>query len=721
MSDNNININTPEIGPYTHLQPFRFWCQKVLPLVYDESLSYYELLCKVVDYLNKTMEDVDQMITDIGEFKAADTEFKTEVRDAYIAFSREVSQAVEGLETFVNNYFNNLDVQQEINNKLDAMAAAGYFDNLFSTLFTDDILSTTENYVSAWVAENLLQETGYVLDKSLTIENAAADAKATGDAIKFSELRLTADGEFNLTVLENSTMSTTGTIYASSGNEVAYAFIPANTRLFFYYVDANGNDIQVRSRYGLYTTEPHNGSTTADYGNGYYYADIDRDTWVAFTRPSYADFKLYYARYDSLGGQFKQLESDFYGESEEIDCTMMPDTALNTSNGTYFTAAGWTAGWAVVPKGTEITFLADDIVTNCRYTLFYPALDNVHVISFGVGYGVKIPEDHDYTLMISAPGSISQFTFDVKKNGLYNTASSYWKDKKIVWFGTSIPAGVVLAGDENGTGAYPERIGKKTGAIVYNEAVGSSRVRAGSYHAITANDPLGWAGMSPIGILLSLSVSSSEKQSFIDDWDDKWKYIVSDPDHTMDNLTPDLITAYKNSSWDIKLNKYLTGGAVGPCDLYVFDHGFNEAVATYQFDDMSDLPPADDPTNRSYFLGALSFLFKKILDDNPKAKILIIGHYMNQPTQGTTGAYLIKNGIDKCCAGQLKAAELWGVPIIKTWEYMRISNNIITVNGVDMPVLFAYYPDGIHPASDSTGYALEYYANTLTPLLNEIR
>lgn len=35
---------------------FRFWCQKVLPLVYGESLSYYEILCKVVDYINKLIE-----------------------------------------------------------------------------------------------------------------------------------------------------------------------------------------------------------------------------------------------------------------------------------------------------------------------------------------------------------------------------------------------------------------------------------------------------------------------------------------------------------------------------------------------------------------------------------------------------------------------------------------------------------------------------------------
>lgn len=43
------------------LKPFRAWCQKVLPLVYDDSLSYYELLCKVLKHLNLTIEDVNEL------------------------------------------------------------------------------------------------------------------------------------------------------------------------------------------------------------------------------------------------------------------------------------------------------------------------------------------------------------------------------------------------------------------------------------------------------------------------------------------------------------------------------------------------------------------------------------------------------------------------------------------------------------------------------------
>lgn len=48
---------------------FRFWCYKVLPLVYDDSLSYYEILCKVVDYINNLIETDKVQNTDIEKLK----------------------------------------------------------------------------------------------------------------------------------------------------------------------------------------------------------------------------------------------------------------------------------------------------------------------------------------------------------------------------------------------------------------------------------------------------------------------------------------------------------------------------------------------------------------------------------------------------------------------------------------------------------------------------
>ena len=99
---------TPQLGDYKTLQPFRYWCQKVLPLVYDDSLSYYELLCKVVDYLNKTMEDVETLHGDV-----------TNLHTSY-----------EQLQNYVNVYFSSLDVQNEINNKLDVMVKNGSLSQL---------------------------------------------------------------------------------------------------------------------------------------------------------------------------------------------------------------------------------------------------------------------------------------------------------------------------------------------------------------------------------------------------------------------------------------------------------------------------------------------------------------------------------------------------------------------------------------------------------------
>ena len=39
------------------IRKLRFYCHKVLPLVYDDSLSYYEVLCKVVNKINEIIEN----------------------------------------------------------------------------------------------------------------------------------------------------------------------------------------------------------------------------------------------------------------------------------------------------------------------------------------------------------------------------------------------------------------------------------------------------------------------------------------------------------------------------------------------------------------------------------------------------------------------------------------------------------------------------------------
>lgn len=46
---------------YNEIMPMKFRCQKVLPLVYDDSLSYYETLCKISAKLNEVIGAINEL------------------------------------------------------------------------------------------------------------------------------------------------------------------------------------------------------------------------------------------------------------------------------------------------------------------------------------------------------------------------------------------------------------------------------------------------------------------------------------------------------------------------------------------------------------------------------------------------------------------------------------------------------------------------------------
>lgn len=59
----------------TDIKPLLYWCHKVLPLVYDDSLSYYEVLCQVVEKINEVIEvsnGIDEYIDEEIDEKLSD-------------------------------------------------------------------------------------------------------------------------------------------------------------------------------------------------------------------------------------------------------------------------------------------------------------------------------------------------------------------------------------------------------------------------------------------------------------------------------------------------------------------------------------------------------------------------------------------------------------------------------------------------------------------------
>lgn len=78
------------------LKHFRVWVQNVLPVVYDDSLSYYEVLAKCVDYINglidtdrEIFEDIDGIKNDLNVVQEwinnYDTSFAEKIIESYLA------------------------------------------------------------------------------------------------------------------------------------------------------------------------------------------------------------------------------------------------------------------------------------------------------------------------------------------------------------------------------------------------------------------------------------------------------------------------------------------------------------------------------------------------------------------------------------------------------------------------------------------------------------
>lgn len=164
-----------EHNTYKNLGAFRFWCQKVLPLAYDDSLSYYELLCKLVNYLNDTVKNVELMGEDIAK-----------------------------LYNYVNGYFDNLDVQNEINAKLDKMATDGSLGVLVEHLF-DEYKEQFDNAIA-------YQNTDInMLNRRMDTFTSLGAGSTTGDS-ELIDIRVGADG----------------TVYESAGTSVRKQMVLRN-------------------------------------------------------------------------------------------------------------------------------------------------------------------------------------------------------------------------------------------------------------------------------------------------------------------------------------------------------------------------------------------------------------------------------------------------------------------------------------------------------------
>ena len=106
---------------------FRNWVLQNFPFLEDDfdALTDYELFCKMVEYMKKSLDKIKEYQDELNDFR--------EELDSY------------------KNYFDNLDVQEEIDNKLDEMAESGELTDIIAQylglagVLAYDTLSDLEN------------------------------------------------------------------------------------------------------------------------------------------------------------------------------------------------------------------------------------------------------------------------------------------------------------------------------------------------------------------------------------------------------------------------------------------------------------------------------------------------------------------------------------------------------------------------------------------------
>lgn len=101
---------------YKKLKPFELFCMNNFPFIdatFDAN-TYYELLSKVVEYLETIRQNNEITIENVIK----------------------LDKNLELLKNYVNTYFDNLDIQTEINNKLDSMAESGLLQDIILNYVT---------------------------------------------------------------------------------------------------------------------------------------------------------------------------------------------------------------------------------------------------------------------------------------------------------------------------------------------------------------------------------------------------------------------------------------------------------------------------------------------------------------------------------------------------------------------------------------------------------
>ena len=157
--------------PYTNLHDLN------LDWIINTTKEFAAEISRFEDNVASEVAGFEERVTvKIGDFEGTIQEYTDKIDVALATVDEKI--------TYIDNFFSSLDVQQEIDNKLDSMSADGSLAALLKPFADAWLAQDAPGVISAWLAAHITEPEGVVIDSSLSVSGAAADALAAGQKIR---------------------------------------------------------------------------------------------------------------------------------------------------------------------------------------------------------------------------------------------------------------------------------------------------------------------------------------------------------------------------------------------------------------------------------------------------------------------------------------------------------------------------------------------------------
>lgn len=315
---------------FKRLTPFKRCVLQNFPFIEADfdALTNYGLLCKIVEYLN-------QVIASQNEVQGV---------------TEEIVTAFNNLYDYVHDYFENLDVQEEINNKLDSMVEDGTLQEIIASYLQANVCWTFDTVADMKAATNLIAGSYAKTLGFYSVDDGGGATYTISDTGTADEYKVIAVGDLYATIVNDNVVNVKQ--YGAKGDGTTDDSDAIQACL-----DNSKNIIFTKANYYITKSLNISSNIRIDGQGAKIFTDIESNTINTFTGSNLTNVEICNFEFD---GSYRSISI------ENSTYIRLHDLTIKT------------IGWGILLKLTNY-FNVENITFNQTRTSDYSNTDGVHV------------------------------------------------------------------------------------------------------------------------------------------------------------------------------------------------------------------------------------------------------------------------------------------------------------------------------------------------------